>query len=88
MRPEGLLAQRSLPPPLPVFMEFRAAELHDTSPLAIASIPSAMLFVPSVGGVSHTYDEHTEVSDIAQQAQGHSLSQLTATGIIIQQHEA
>ena len=28
-------------------------------------MPAAMLFVPSINGVSHTYDEHTHDGDIA-----------------------
>ena len=28
-------------------------------------MPTAMLFVPSIGGVSHSFDEHTHDEDIA-----------------------
>ena len=38
--------------------------LHDAAPLA-AVMPSAMLFVPSIKGISHNYDEHTREEDIA-----------------------
>ena len=38
--------------------------IHDASPVA-SVMPAAMLFVPSVGGVSHSFDEHTHEADVA-----------------------
>ena len=38
--------------------------IHDASPMAKV-MPSAMLFIPSVDGISHSYDEHTYDNDIA-----------------------
>ena len=63
------------------YMEFHSAAIHDASPLAVAGIPSAMLFVPSVGGVSHTFDEHTEAADIAKGAEAFVAA---AAGIVMQ----
>lgn len=38
--------------------------IHDASPVSTV-MPAAMMFVPSIGGVSHTFDEHTHDDDIA-----------------------
>ena len=38
--------------------------LHDAAPIA-AVMPAAMLFVPSIKGISHSYDEHTHDADLA-----------------------
>jgi allantoate deiminase len=38
---------------------------HDASVLAVAGVRSAMLFVRSRGGVSHSPEEHTDAADIA-----------------------
>ena len=38
--------------------------IHDASPVAHV-MPAAMLFVPSINGVSHSFDEHTLDADIA-----------------------
>ena len=40
-----------------------SAAIHDAAPLADV-MPAAMLFVPSVRGVSHSFDEHTHEADI------------------------
>jgi N-carbamoyl-L-amino-acid hydrolase len=45
-------------------LTMHSAALHDAAPLA-AVMPSAMLFVPSIGGISHSFDEHTLDEDIA-----------------------
>jgi len=39
--------------------------LHDAASLARAGVPTAMLFVPSIGGLSHAREERTEDADIA-----------------------
>lgn len=38
--------------------------LHDAAPIA-AVMPAAMLFVPSIKGISHSFDEHTHDADLA-----------------------
>ena len=38
---------------------------HDASPMAV-KIPSAMIFVPSVGGISHSMEEETSTDDMAR----------------------
>ena len=38
--------------------------IHDAAPVAKV-MPTAMLFVPSIGGISHSFDEHTHDEDIA-----------------------
>ena len=48
----------SVPP-----MEMPSRAIHDAAPLA-SVMPSAMLFVPSIGGISHSFDEHTHEADI------------------------
>lgn len=45
-------------------MRLHSAALHDAAPIAEV-MPAAMLFVPSVGGISHSFDEHTSDADIA-----------------------
>ena len=37
---------------------------HDAAPIA-AVMPAAMLFVPSIKGISHSFDEHTHDADLA-----------------------
>jgi hydantoinase/carbamoylase family amidase len=39
--------------------------LHDSAALAQADIPTVMLFVPSIGGISHTRAEDTAEDDLA-----------------------
>jgi hydantoinase/carbamoylase family amidase len=39
--------------------------LHDSAALAQAGIPSVMLFVPSIGGISHARTEDTAADDLA-----------------------
>jgi acetylornithine deacetylase/succinyl-diaminopimelate desuccinylase-like protein len=39
--------------------------LHDSAALAQAGIPTVMLFVPSIGGISHTRAEDTGEDDLA-----------------------
>ena len=48
-------------------LAMHSAALHDAAALA-AVMPAAMLFIPSVGGVSHNFDEHTHEQDIAEGA--------------------
>mmetsp|Transcript_5366 Transcript_5366/g.7892 ORF Transcript_5366/g.7892 Transcript_5366/m.7892 type:complete len:445 (+) Transcript_5366:1040-2374(+) len=44
--------------------------IHDASSLAnYAQIPTAMLFIPSINGISHSFDEDTADEDIAHGAQ-------------------
>lgn len=38
--------------------------IHDAAPVSTV-MPAAMLFVPSIDGVSHSFDEHTHERDIA-----------------------
>ncbi|NLG87412.1 MAG: M20 family metallo-hydrolase [Firmicutes bacterium] len=38
---------------------------HDASPIA-HFLPTGMIFVPSVGGISHSKDEYTAMEDIAR----------------------
>ena len=51
-------------------MELHSAALHDAAPLAL-HMPAAMLFIPSIGGVSHSYDEHTVDKDLAAGAEAY-----------------
>ena len=37
--------------------------LHDASNVA-GVLPTAMLFVPSIGGISHAFDEDTNEADL------------------------
>ena len=55
--------------------------VHDASPVA-TRMPAAMLFVPSVGGVSHSFDEHTHDKDLAVGARAFVGA---AAGIVLQQ---
>jgi allantoate deiminase len=50
-----------------VLSDATAGQLHDAAILA-AHVPTAMLFVPSRGGVSHSPDEFTRVEDVATAA--------------------
>ena len=68
----------------PFVLEFQSSAIHDATPLAAGGIPSAMLFVPSVDGVSHTFDEHTEDDDIAAGARAFVAA---AAGMVMQQCE-
>ncbi|MEX0305446.1 MAG: M20/M25/M40 family metallo-hydrolase, partial [Leisingera sp.] len=38
--------------------------LHDAANMATV-MPAGMLFVPSIGGISHAFDEDTEEADLA-----------------------
>ncbi|UGS35533.1 hydantoinase/carbamoylase family amidase [Capillimicrobium parvum] len=40
--------------------------LHDSAALARAGIPAAMVFAPSIGGISHTRAEDTAETDLAE----------------------
>ena len=53
---------------VPLLMSSRA--IHDAAPLA-SVMPSAMLFVPSIGGISHSFDEHTHDEDIVMGAKAY-----------------
>lgn len=55
--------------------------IHDATPVA-SVMPAAMLFVPSIGGISHSYDEHTYDDDIAVGARAFVGA---AAGILLQQ---
>jgi len=55
--------------------------VHDASPVA-TRMPAAMLFVPSVGGVSHSFDEHTHDKDLAVGARAFVGA---AAGIVLQE---
>ena len=46
------------------FLTMPSRAIHDASPMA-AVMSAAMLFVPSINGVSHSFDEHTREEDIA-----------------------
>ena len=39
--------------------------LHDSAALARAGIPAVMLFVPSIGGISHARTEDTGAEDLS-----------------------
>ena len=41
---------------------------HDSVPIS-KKIPSAMVFVPSIGGISHSMHEETSVDDIVRGAE-------------------
>ena len=49
-------------------MTLHSAALHDAAPLS-RHMPAAMLFVPSVRGVSHSFDEHTADAHIVAGAE-------------------
>ena len=55
--------------------------IHDASPLA-ARMPAAMLFVPSIAGISHSFDEHTHDADIAVGARAFVAA---AAGVLLKQ---
>jgi Acetylornithine deacetylase/Succinyl-diaminopimelate desuccinylase and related deacylases len=38
--------------------------LHDACEMAMAGIPTAMIFVPSIGGISHAAEESTDTADL------------------------
>jgi N-carbamoyl-L-amino-acid hydrolase len=38
--------------------------LHDAASVATAGVPVGMLFVPSIGGISHSFDEDTAEADL------------------------
>eukprot|EP01062_Namystynia_karyoxenos_P024989 TRINITY_DN19792_c0_g1_i1.p1 TRINITY_DN19792_c0_g1~~TRINITY_DN19792_c0_g1_i1.p1 ORF type:complete len:483 (+),score=134.86 TRINITY_DN19792_c0_g1_i1:90-1451(+) len=50
-----------------------SAAIHDAAPLSTV-MPAAMLFVPSVGGVSHAFDEDTADADIAAGAEAFAVA--------------
>ena len=58
--------------------------IHDASPLA-TRMPSAMLFVPSINGVSHSFDEHTHDADLAVGARAYVGA---AAGVLMKQCSA
>ncbi|CAJ1386049.1 unnamed protein product [Effrenium voratum] len=45
------------------FMRMTARAVHDASNLA-RKTPTVMMFVPSIGGISHSFEEHTEEADL------------------------
>ena len=47
------------------FLDMPSGAGHDASPLA-RHIPSAMIFVPSIGGISHSPDEDTDPDDMVR----------------------
>ena len=65
-------------------VELHSGALHDAAPLATV-MPSAMLFVPSIGGVSHSFDEHTHEQHITLGAQAFAGA---AASVLLQQCEA
>ena len=46
------------------YISMHSAALHDAAPIAEV-MPAAMLFIPSINGISHNFNEHTEEFDIA-----------------------
>ena len=48
-----------------VDVRLASGPLHDAANLAAAAIPTAMLFVRSKRGLSHTREEDTEEADLA-----------------------
>lgn len=58
--------------------------LHDAAILSTI-MPASMLFVPSIGGISHSFDEHTSDDDIAVGALAYVGA---AAGIVLQQCSA
>ena len=55
--------------------------IHDASPLA-TRMPAAMLFVPSIDGISHSFDEHTHDADLAVGARAYVGA---AAGVLMKQ---
>ena len=49
---------------LPI-LELASGAGHDAGILAASRVPAGMLFVRSVGGISHAPEEHTSLEDIA-----------------------
>lgn len=47
------------------YLDMASGAGHDASPMAM-KIPSAMIFVPSIGGISHSQNENTSVEDMVQ----------------------
>ena len=45
-------------------LAMHSGALHDAAPIA-GVMPAAMLFVPSIKGISHSFDEHTHDADLA-----------------------
>jgi N-carbamoyl-L-amino-acid hydrolase len=44
--------------------EMVSGALHDAAEIARAGVPTAMLFCPSIGGISHSRDEDTAERDL------------------------
>ena len=71
---EGGAASAELPPSLSSsaapgrWESLHSGALHDAAALA-PHLPSTMLFVPSINGISHTYDEDTSEADITAGAE-------------------
>lgn len=61
IRAEMVAAAEQLAPGL--YMEMPSASGHDASVFSFR-MPAGMIFVPSIGGISHHYDEDTKDSDI------------------------
>ena len=55
------------------WQELHSAAIHDAGMLA-ARMPAAMLFVPSINGVSHDFAEDTAEEDIVRGAQVYALA--------------
>ena len=45
------------------FLDMPSGAAHDASPIAM-KVPSAMIFVPSIGGISHSFEESTSFEDM------------------------
>jgi len=59
------LAKAAVAEVTPAAPVLTSGALHDAATMAQAGIPSVMLFVRSIGGVSHTSIEHSDDADIA-----------------------
>ena len=55
------------------WQELHSAAIHDAGMLA-ARMPAAMLFVPSINGISHDFAEDTAEEDIVRGAQVYALA--------------
>ncbi len=47
------------------WLDLPSGALHDAAKRS-SVIPSAMLFVPSIGGISHAFDEDTKEADLVK----------------------
>jgi len=59
------LAQAAVAEVAPAAPLLTSGALHDGAAMAEAGIPSVMVFVRSIGGVSHTSIEHSDDGDVA-----------------------